>query len=89
MSHRGGCHCGNVRSEFDSESDVHVHRCNCSICDRVGYLYLIIAPSALNLIASWGALSVCTFNTDVAEHDSCKTLGCKTVLSSPFEPRWL
>ena len=89
MSYRGVCHCGNVRSELDSESDVHVHRCNCSICDRVGYLYLIIAPSALNLIASWGALSVCTFNTDVAEHDSCKTLGCKTVLSSPFEPRWL
>ena len=89
MSYRGVCHCGNVRSEFDSESDVHVHRCNCSICDRVGYLYLIIAPSALNLIASWDELSVYTFNTGVAEHYSGKTLRCKTVLSSPFEPLWL
>ena len=56
---------------------------------RVGYLYLIIAPSALNLIASWDELSVYTCNTGFAEHYPCKTLRCKTVLSSPFEPRWL
>tara|TARA_B110000093_G_C12824625_1_gene348427 strand:+ start:90 stop:512 length:423 start_codon:yes stop_codon:yes gene_type:complete len=77
MLHRGDCHCGNVRFEFDSEPDVHVHRCNCSICDRVGFLHLIIPRSAFKLITSWDELTTYTFNTGVAEHYSCKTCGVK------------
>ena len=77
MLHRGDCHCGNVRFEFDSKPDVQVHRCNCSICDRVGYLHLIIPRSAFNLITSWDELTTYTFNTGVAEHYSCKTCGVK------------
>ena len=77
MLHRGDCHCGNVRFEFESSPDVHVHRCNCSICDRVGYLHLIIPRSTFTLITGWDELTTYRFNSGVAEHYFCKTCGVK------------
>lgn len=77
MLHRGDCHCGQVQFEFNSASNVVLRRCNCSICDRVGYLHLIIPREAFDLRTDWDQLSLYTFNTGIAQHYFCKNCGVK------------
>ena len=77
MRHQGDCHCGRVKFRFESPADVVLYRCNCSICERVGFLHLIIPRSAFDLLVPWEALSVYTFNTGVARHYFCGVCGVK------------
>ena len=76
--HSGDCHCGRVRFEFESEPDVEIHECNCSICNRVGFQHLIIPARAFNLLTAWDELALYTFNTGVAKHYFCKRCGIYT-----------
>ncbi|MBO6555013.1 MAG: GFA family protein [Pseudomonadales bacterium] len=75
--HNGACHCGRVRFEFESEPDVKIHECNCSICYRVGFQHLIIPARSFNLLTDWDELALYTFNTELAKHYFCKTCGVK------------
>ncbi len=75
--HRGDCHCGRVQFEFESEPDVEIHECNCSICYRVGFQHLIIPATSFKLQSSWDELGLYTFNTGVAKHYFCQTCGVK------------
>ncbi|MBT4162226.1 MAG: GFA family protein [Gammaproteobacteria bacterium] len=77
MLHRGDCHCGQVKFEFESNPDIVLYQCNCSICERVGYLHLIIPAGAFKLLTDWDQLSLYTFNTHVAKHYFCKSCGVK------------
>jgi len=77
LVHKGNCHCGRVRFEFESEPDVDIHECNCSICHRVGFQHLIIPNRAFRLLTDWDELALYTFNTGVAKHYFCKTCGVK------------
>ena len=77
MQHRGNCHCGSIQFEFDAPADVTVHRCNCSLCDRVGYLHLIIPKASFSLLVPWEKLSLYTFNTGIAQHYFCPVCGVK------------
>ncbi len=77
MIHSGDCHCGRVQFEFESEPDVSLVRCNCSICDRVGFLHLIIPQRLMTLKSSWEELALYTFNTGVAKHYFCRICGVK------------
>ena len=38
MIYQGGCHCGAVRFQFESEEITSGKRCNCSICTKKGAL---------------------------------------------------
>lgn len=75
--HTGDCHCGKVHFEFLAEDAVVVQDCNCSMCQRVGYLHLIIPRSSFKLLTSWDELTEYTFNTGVAKHYFCRTCGVK------------
>ncbi len=77
MLHKGDCHCGRVRFEFESDPDVVLRDCNCSICNRAGFRHLIIPASAFNLLTDWKELTLYTFNTGVARHYFCGTCGVK------------
>lgn len=77
LQHSGDCHCGAVRFEFETDARAHLHRCNCSICERVGFLHLIIPRSVFKLLTPWDALGCYRFNTGVAQHYFCKTCGVK------------
>ena len=77
MLHSGDCHCGRIKFEFECGADANVLRCNCSICDRVGFLHLIIPKSAFELLTPWDDLGLYTFNTGVAKHYFCKTCSVK------------
>lgn len=75
---KGGCHCGAVRFEVETEDKVAVEACNCSICRMTGFLHLIVPASRFRLIAGKDRLTEYTFNTGTAKHLFCKTCGVKS-----------
>ncbi len=74
----GGCHCQQVRFEVRTPWPAPVQECNCSICEAMGYLHLIVPESAFKLLTPWSALSCYTFNTGVAQHWFCSRCGVKS-----------
>jgi hypothetical protein len=77
MSHKGSCHCGQVRYEVEGEIESALE-CNCSICSRRGYLLWFVPRTALKVQAVLGALSTYTFNKHVIQHQFCTNCGCAT-----------
>lgn len=78
MWRAGGCHCSAVRFEADIPDGVEVHACNCSICDKVGFLHIIVPQNRFRLISGVQALRAYRFNTGVAEHLFCGACGVKS-----------
>jgi hypothetical protein len=74
----GGCHCGRVRFEVEVPEKVTVHRCNCSICQKSGYLHLIVAASHFKLLQGEDSLEDYRFHTGAAHHLFCRTCGIKS-----------
>ena len=76
--HAGGCHCGRVRFEVEAAARIEVAECNCSICDKVGYLHLIVSADRFRLLKGRDELTAYTFNTGVAQHYFCRHCGVKS-----------
>ena len=74
----GGCHCGKVKFEIELPASVTVHRCNCSICRKSGFLHLIVPADRFRLLSSQDELSEYRFHTGVARHLFCGTCGIKS-----------
>lgn len=77
MIHTGSCHCGAVVIEVDAPEDLEAHECNCSMCERTGFLHLIVPASRLRLVRGQESLTTYTFNTGVAKHMFCKVCGVR------------
>lgn len=78
MWRAGGCHCGAVRFEAEIPARADVQACNCSICEKLGFLHVIVPASRFRLIAGAEALRTYRFNTGVAEHLFCGICGVKS-----------
>jgi hypothetical protein len=78
VTHRGGCHCGQIRFEVLAPAEIDASECNCSICSKSGFLHLIIPKSRFKLLQGSEHLSTYTFNTGVAKHLFCKICGVKS-----------
>ena len=63
VTHRGGCHCGRVRFEVDAPARVEVDACNCSICDRLGFLHLIVPARRFRLLSGSDDLQSYSFGS--------------------------
>jgi hypothetical protein len=74
----GGCHCGAVRFEVDLPGRLVVHRCNCTICTKTGYLHVIVESQAFRLIQGQQAIREYQFNTGTARHLFCMQCGVKS-----------
>jgi hypothetical protein len=72
--HRGSCHCGRVKFEFEAAIDGAVS-CNCSICSRKGAILLAAPVDSFRLLTPAGETSSYTFNTHAIAHRFCKTCG--------------
>ena len=70
----GGCHCGAVRFHVDVD-DPLAFDCNCSICEKKGFLHVVVPPDRFGIDAGQDALTVYTFNTQVAKHMFCRVCG--------------
>lgn len=83
---RGDCHCGAVSWEAETPDTITVHECNCSICQRVGFLHLIVPKAKFRLLTGEDMIETYTFNTGVAQHYFCRRCGVKSFyipLSNP------
>ncbi len=76
--HFGGCHCGRVQFEVEAPVEIEALECNCSICNKCGFLHLIVPKSDFKLIQGSEFLSSYSFNTGVAKHLFCKVCGIKS-----------
>lgn len=74
MIYNGGCHCGQVRFEVETDLD-DISDCNCSICSKKGFLHLIVEPEKFRLLSGEGNLATYKFNTGTAQHSFCRTCG--------------
>jgi hypothetical protein len=71
---RGGCHCGAVRFEIDSDF-AELTTCDCSICRRKNALMVKVHESAFRLLAGEDFLTLYQFHTRTAKHFFCKRCG--------------
>jgi hypothetical protein len=78
VTHRGGCHCGQVRFEVQAPAEVEALDCNCSICRMTGFLHMIVPASRFRLLAGEDALVDYRFNTGTARHRFCRHCGIKS-----------
>ena len=78
LSCSGGCHCGRVKFEIGIPEKIVVHRCNCSICQKSGYLHLIVTADRFKLLRGKENLTDYRFHTGVARHLFCRTCGIKS-----------
>jgi hypothetical protein len=72
--HEGGCHCGAVRFRVEVEEYVALD-CNCSVCEKKGFLHLIVPPERFRILRGEEELTTYTFNTRVAKHLFCRRCG--------------
>lgn len=73
ISH-GSCHCGAVRYEVDG-APTKVMECNCSHCQRKGFLLWFVPRTALRVTSGEEGLSAYTFNKHAIGHRFCPTCG--------------
>ncbi len=73
----GGCHCGAVRFAALLPDRIIAHACNCSICEKSGFLHIIVPECAFRIVSGAENLSEYRFNTGQAQHLFCKTCGVK------------
>ena len=74
----GGCHCGAVRFRVRFAAPPALLDCNCSICAKTGFLHLILAAEAFDLLSGADALSDYRFGTGTARHLFCRHCGIKS-----------
>jgi hypothetical protein len=74
----GGCHCGAVRFEAALPAVVEAQACNCSICERTGFVHVIVPESRFRLLQGAERLTAYSFNTHTARHLFCEVCGVKS-----------
>jgi hypothetical protein len=73
-SHAGGCHCGHVR--YQAETDLaQIMSCNCSICTQRGLLLNFIPVAQFTLESGGDDLVDYRFNKHVVRHLFCPYCG--------------
>ena len=75
MIYKGSCHCQAISFEVEAPEAVEVIECNCSICQKSGFVHLIVPLEKFKLLKGEDNLSSYRFNTKVANHTFCKTCG--------------
>src|SRR5262245_18608432 len=76
-THRGGCHCGNVRFEVDVDLR-EVLECNCSICSKTGSQLTFVAPEQFRLLRGSDRLSDYQFKSKTIHHLFCPVCGIRS-----------
>jgi len=74
----GGCHCGAVRFEAELPASVVAQNCNCSVCEKTGFIHVIVPESRFRLTQGADVLTSYVFNTGVARHLFCSVCGIKS-----------
>lgn len=70
----GSCHCGAVKYTVEGEID-KVIECNCSHCQRKGFLLWFVPRTAFRLLEGEDKLRTYTFNRHAIQHRFCEDCG--------------
>jgi hypothetical protein len=74
QTYRGSCQCGAVR--FTADLDLsQVITCNCSRCQRMGFVLAFAAGDGFRLEAGEDATTEYLFNKHAISHRFCRTCG--------------
>jgi hypothetical protein len=80
--HSGGCHCGRVRYEVETDLGTVVS-CNCSICQKRGSLLTFVPREQFNLLSGESDLSDYQFNKKIVHHQFCRHCGVGAFAHGP------
>jgi len=74
MKFKGSCHCGRVAYEVEGELE-QVMECNCSHCQRKGFLLWFVPAAQFTLLTPDADASTYTFNKHAIRHRFCPVCG--------------
>lgn len=73
----GGCHCGRVRYEVETDL-ASILSCNCSICTKHGFLWSFVPEPRFTLLSGEGDLTEYQFHKHVIHHLFCNSCGVES-----------
>lgn len=76
-TYQGSCHCGAVRYSVTTDL-AQVISCNCSICQRHGFLWNFVTPAQFELASGEDGVTEYQFNKHVIHHLFCATCGVES-----------
>lgn len=87
-TYTGGCHCGAVRYEIETEADIEkAMECNCSHCHKKGMLLHFIDKEKFKLLSGKENLGEYQFNKKAIRHLFCKTCGTQSFAEGVSFPK--
>lgn len=86
--HKGSCHCGRVEFEVEAPPVIEAIECNCSICQKTGFLHLMVPENHFHLLKGQDFLKTYTFNTHKAKHLFCTVCGVKAFYRPRSHPHY-
>lgn len=81
----GTCHCGAVSYTFN-DTPKSATSCNCSICRRLGTLWIYSAQDNITFSGAENTLSYAHGEKNLTFH-TCKTCGCTTHWADAKDPK--
>ena len=75
MAFEGSCHCGAVAFSVDADPPAEAMSCNCSHCQRKGFLLAFLPADTFTLTKGEDALTDYLFNKHNIRHRFCATCG--------------
>jgi hypothetical protein len=78
QTYTGGCQCGKVRYEVSLDLGNEVIACNCSRCQRLGWLIAFAPKQNFKLMSGEGATTEYQFNKHAIHHLFCSTCGIQS-----------
>jgi hypothetical protein len=74
-THAAGCHCGDVRIEFDLDLSKGGSRCNCTVCTKRAIVGAIVEPGAFRLLTPEDKMTGYAWAAKTATFYFCKRCG--------------
>lgn len=76
-THKGSCHCGDVRFECELDLAEGTSKCNCSVCGKSRFWKAIVPAGKFRLLQGADRLADYQFGNRIIHHQFCRTCGVK------------
>jgi len=80
QTYHGNCHCGKFKFSIDLPPIQSLRNCNCSICLRNGYLFIIVKDDQLKIEKGYEGLKTYQFAKHVRSHKFCPNCGTSAIV---------
>ena len=88
-THKGSCHCGDVRFECELDLADGTSKCNCSICAKSRFWKAIVPADKFRLLQGADRLADYQFASRNIHHQFCKTCGVEAFSDSDAFPQMM